>query len=81
MIKIKISVPVKLKKDMARCKHIDWSAVVTEALRKKLEELHESRPNKLKKGEINLVKGLAEASDKNNLYGSEKELFRKLRKK
>lgn len=31
--------------------------------------------------ELALVKKLIAASDKNNLYGSEKELFRKLRRK
>jgi len=81
MVNIKISVPAKLKKDMDKCKYVDWSAVVTAAFRKKLEELHKSRSNNLKKDESALVKKLAKVSEKSNLYGSEKELFKKLKRK
>jgi len=50
--------------------------LIKEALREKLFE-SQSLSNK----ELALVKKLVLASDKNNLYGSEKELFRKLRRK
>lgn len=50
--------------------------LIKEALR---EKLFESQP--LNNKEMALVKKLVLASEKNNLYGSEKELFRKLRRK
>lgn len=43
------------------------------------EKLFEEKP--ISKKELALVKKLVQASDRNNLYGSEKELFRKLRRK
>ena len=49
--------------------------LIKETLREKLFETQIS--NK----ELALVKKLALASEKNNLYSSEKELFRKLRRK
>jgi Arc/MetJ-type ribon-helix-helix transcriptional regulator len=47
---------------------------IKETVREKLFE-------ELTKKEMHLVKKLAEAVEKGNLYGTEKELFRKLREK
>ena len=39
MVNITISVPAKLKAEMNKFPHVNWSAVVIPAIRKKLEEL------------------------------------------
>jgi hypothetical protein len=81
MATITFSVPVKLKKEMDKHKFINWSEVVTKAFRKKIAQLSKSKHKTLKKGESALVKQLAEASDRSNLYGTEEELLGKLRRK
>lgn len=49
---------------------------IKETLREKLFE-----EPKISKAELALVKKLAEASEKNNLYGTEEKLFKKLRRR
>jgi len=49
---------------------------IKETLREKLFETQE-----LTKEEFNLVKKLIEVSEKKNLYGTEKELFKKLKRR
>jgi hypothetical protein len=87
MARITIRIPLKLKKEMDKCKYVNWSAVVTAAFRRKIgslklaESLAKSKSNELDKEEAVLVKKLEKVSDKYNLYGSEEKLFKKLRKK
>lgn len=64
-------------KDYAKANGFDnLQELIKETLREKLFET-----NNVSSKELTLMKKLVQASEKGSLYGTEKELFRKLRRK
>jgi hypothetical protein len=85
MANITLEIPKDLYNQMKLFPYVNWNEVARKSIVKKLEELRQSKnlvkKSKLTNNELILAKKLASASDKDNLYGTEKELFKKLRRK